>query len=74
MATRACACGTCRSASAGRSATPGWPTWAAAVDVAVAELPDDERESVRAELLGYFAPAAEQLRNDTGLPISSARR
>ncbi len=47
---------------------------AAAVDVAVAELPDDERESVRAQLLGYFAPTAEQMRNDTGLPISSARR
>ena len=24
-------------------------------------------------LMGYFRPAAEQLRNDTGLPISSAR-
>jgi hemoglobin len=27
-----------------------------------------------AELMAYFAPAAEHLRNDTGLPISSARR
>ena len=28
----------------------------------------------RAALLGYFHPAAEQMRNDTGLPIGSARR
>jgi hemoglobin len=30
-------------------------------------------EAVRDELLAYFVPAAEHLRNDTGLPISSAR-
>ena len=28
---------------------------------------------IREALLGYFAPAAEHLRNDTGLPISSAK-
>lgn len=28
---------------------------------------------LRAELLAYFVPAAEHLRNDTGLPISSRR-
>jgi len=30
-----------------------------------------DSESIRATLLNYFVPAAEQLRNDTGLPISS---
>lgn len=30
--------------------------------------------AVRQLLLGYFVPAAEQLRNDTGLPISSPRQ
>jgi hemoglobin len=30
-------------------------------------------ESLRQELLAYFVPAAEHLRNDTGLPISSAK-
>ena len=29
--------------------------------------------SLRQELLAYFVPAAEHLRNDTGLPISSAK-
>jgi len=28
---------------------------------------------IRDRLIGYFVPAAEHLRNDTGLPISSAR-
>ena len=28
---------------------------------------------LRAELMAYFTPAAEHLRNDTGLPISSSR-
>ena len=45
-----------------------------AVDVATAELADREvAEEVAAALRRYFHPAAEQLRNDTGLPISSAR-
>ena len=30
-------------------------------------------DDVADELMAYFAPAAEHLRNDTGLPISSAR-
>jgi hemoglobin len=46
----------------------------AAIDDAVAELDGPRAEDVRAELLGYFVPASEQLRNDTGLPISSPRR
>lgn len=29
-------------------------------------------EDVAGELMGYFVPAAEHLRNDTGLPITSA--
>lgn len=32
----------------------------------------DETAAVAAELLAYFVPAAEHLRNDTGLPITSA--
>jgi hemoglobin len=46
----------------------------AAVEASSAELAPPEDEAVRSELLGYFVPAAEQLRNDTGLPITSARR
>ena len=30
--------------------------------------------SIRAELTAYFVPAAEHLRNDTGLPISSSHQ
>jgi hemoglobin len=30
-------------------------------------------ESLNQELLAYFVPAAEHLRNDTGLPISSSK-
>jgi hemoglobin len=46
----------------------------AAVDLATGELDDPEvAAAVAATLRGYFQPAAEQLRNDTGLPISSAR-
>lgn len=30
-----------------------------------------ESQSIRATLMNYFVPAAEHLRNDTGLPISS---
>ena len=46
----------------------------AAIEVATAELPDaDTAATVAATLRGYFHPAAEQLRNDTGLPIGSAR-
>ena len=44
---------------------------AAAVDAACAD--PDVPSGVAAELMAYFVPAAEHLRNDTGLPISSAR-
>jgi hemoglobin len=43
---------------------------AAAVEQSCAELTDGE--VIAGELMGYFVPTAEQLRNDTGLPISSA--
>jgi hemoglobin len=46
----------------------------AAVEATTDELRPPEDGEVRRELLAYFVPAAEQLRNDTGLPISSARR
>ena len=46
----------------------------AAIDAAIVGLDEPLAETVRAELLGYFVPASEQLRNDTGLPISSPRR
>jgi hemoglobin len=45
--------------------------WLLHMAVAIEETCDDE--DVKAELLGYFVPAAEHLRNDTGLPISSRR-
>lgn len=38
---------------------------------AVDRTTDDQQ--VRDLLIGYFVPAAEHLRNDTGLPISSAK-
>lgn len=44
----------------------------AAVDATTAELDEPLASAVRAELLAYFVPASEQLRNDTGLPISAA--
>lgn len=46
---------------------------AAAVEATCAELPESaDPAAVAAELMGYFVPAAEHLRNDTGLPITSA--
>jgi hemoglobin len=44
--------------------------WLAHMRAATDEVCDDP--TIVAELIGYFAPAAEHLRNDTGLPISSA--
>jgi hemoglobin len=41
----------------------------AAVERTCARFDD---ESIAAELMAYFVPAAEHLRNDTGLPITSA--
>jgi hemoglobin len=42
---------------------------AAAVEEVCAELP--EGDDVAATLMAYFVPAAEHLRNDTGLPITA---
>src|SRR5213078_4421840 len=45
----------------------------AAVGEATAELPDPElAAAVAAALRGYFGPTAEQMRNDTGLPITQS--
>ena len=44
--------------------------WLAHMSAAIDEVCDDPQ--IAAELIGYFVPAAEHLRNDTGLPISSA--
>src|SRR5215210_1282926 len=47
----------------------------AAVDEVTAALPDPElAAAVNETLRGYFTPAAEQMRNDTGLPISPSGR
>jgi hemoglobin len=43
---------------------------AAAVEQTCAEFPDGA--AIAEQLMGYFVPAAEHLRNDTGLPITSA--
>ncbi len=43
---------------------------AAAVERTCADLTNGT--GIADELMGYFVPAAEHLRNDTGLPISSA--
>ncbi len=32
----------------------------------------DDQADIATELIGYFVPAAEHLRNDTGLPVTSA--
>jgi hemoglobin len=44
--------------------------WLVHMTAAVEEVTDDE--AVRAALTSYFVRAAEHLRNDTGLPITSA--
>jgi hemoglobin len=46
-----------------------WLTHMAAAVEATCDDPE-----LAATLMAYFTPAAEHLRNDTGLPISSARR
>jgi hemoglobin len=43
---------------------------AAAVDDSCADL--DDGAEIAVELMNYFVPAAEHLRNDTGLPITPA--
>ena len=45
--------------------------WLVHMAAAVEATTDDL--DFRAELMGYFVPAAEHLRNDTGLPISTRR-
>jgi hemoglobin len=45
--------------------------WLAHMSAAVDAVTDDP--ALRDELMAYFRPAAEHLRNDTGLPISPAR-
>jgi hemoglobin len=44
--------------------------WLAHMAAAIEQTCDDTE--LAAELMAYFVPAAEQLRNDTGLPITSA--
>jgi hemoglobin len=46
----------------------------AAVDSVTSELPDETGADVALALRGYFMPAAEQMRNDTGLPITPSGR
>jgi hemoglobin len=41
---------------------------AAAVEETTADL--DDGDAIGAELMGYFVPVAEHMRNDTGLPIT----
>jgi hemoglobin len=46
----------------------------AAVDEVTADLPDEIRDDDARSLRDYFNPVAEQMRNDTGLPISPSGR
>ncbi|MEO6653904.1 MAG: globin [Ilumatobacteraceae bacterium] len=47
----------------------------AAIDATctAADVPVDVASDIAAELTAYFRPAAEHLRNDTGLPITSSQ-
>lgn len=55
----------------GRSERDRWLVhMTAAVEATCVDLPSEDREAVGSMLLDYFVPAAEHLRNDTGLPIS----
>jgi hemoglobin len=47
--------------------------WLAHMTIAIAATTDDldDGDVIAAELLDYFRPTAEHLRNDTGLPITS---
>lgn len=45
--------------------------WLLHMVAAVEQVTDDE--GIRSELLAYFTSAAEHLRNDTGLPISTSK-
>ncbi len=46
--------------------------WLQHMAAAVEQTCTAEQEDVAAELMHYFVPAAEHLRNDTGLPITSS--
>ena len=46
--------------------------WLAHMAAAIETTCTDDQREVAAELTSYFVPAAEHLRNDTGLPITSA--
>jgi hemoglobin len=46
--------------------------WLGHMAAAVERTCTDDQADIAAELMGYFVPAAEHLRNDTGLPITSA--
>ncbi|MDW3216482.1 MAG: globin [Ilumatobacteraceae bacterium] len=46
--------------------------WLAHMAAAVEATCSPEQSDVAAELMQYFVPAAEHLRNDTGLPITSS--
>lgn len=46
--------------------------WLEHMAAAVAQTCTDEQADVAGELMHYFVPTAEHLRNDTGLPITSS--
>ena len=46
--------------------------WLHHMAAAVAATCGDDQADIATELMEYFVPAAEHLRNDTGLPITSA--
>jgi len=46
--------------------------WLQHMAAAVEATCGDDQDDIASELMGYFVPAAEHLRNDTGLPITSA--
>lgn len=46
--------------------------WLGHMTAAVEHACTDDQADIAAELMQYFVPAAEHLRNDTGLPITSS--
>ncbi len=48
--------------------------WLVHMAAAVEQTCDESQAGIADELMAYFVPAAEHLRNDTGLPISSAKQ
>lgn len=47
--------------------------WLEHMAAAIEQTCGDDQAEIAAELMGYFVPAAEHLRNDTGLPITSSK-